>query len=808
MTTIDILRDHLLSLGVQVLPSAIDEWKTAGFLEHPKLEWANHFSAECDLFVCDAELGCLGFVIDVTTLTAQTIKTRLRKQVNQAAYVRHLLLSRLKEGEELPLSVDLVLLLKPNAMPSVASTLQEMARTGDQMYAIGINLLPINEGGLETGDFTRAFSWLLLETRSWFNTLSSNGSLSDFKLTLENYRAIQKRSLTFTRTNRDLKLVYGRNGTGKSTLTESLELLLTGRVERLDRDKTAHPLLDAIRSQSNLAAEPKIRLGTMHVTVTKTGLKPPPKVTLPSAAAFRLDQVVMNRLAIMGDTERAKVLLEAFFPEATTLVEQNTTLRERQKNLLSVLQEKPPQSLSEWEILLPLNQQHLINLRPASPGIVQFQAEWRRKVEHADFNDQKRIVSSLVDTLKILKEEADSSPTLPQSLQRIVAAMTRLKDWQPTRATTDNKDRATLLNNWLEAVVLADLAQKRHVVAATLVQAKKQRWQNSTGESWLEPEENADHWQQLRNKYRDQETQAFSNLQTLQTLPKAQGKTTSPPYLSADEVAALDQLGRWALTPEERKSLPGLGQLVQDAIRTNSVRSVSSNLSIGGKGWTDGFRSVAEAVLALIRCSTEELHRITDYLDNRESLEKSDQQVNDLFYANVLELQKPLNELMALMTPARWAYNDLRLQRNADNTLGLADGKEGLRADLRLNTAELNLFTLVLFLLLAPRVEKNHLKLMVLDDPLQNMDEHTVVALARGLTRYRRLLPNGWDMLLLFHGEDDMLRFRQEAPVTVFRLPWMNPVNTVNSEKEIESDDSLSVKARVFQSLKEHVRYQ
>jgi hypothetical protein len=58
------------------------------------------------------------------------------------------------------------------------------------------------------------------------------------------------------------------------------------------------------------------------------------------------------------------------------------------------------------------------------------------------------------------------------------------------------------------------------------------------------------------------------------------------------------------------------------------------------------------------------------------------------------------------------------------------------RADVRLNTAELNVFTLALFLLCAVRLP-NPLRLLILDDPLQNMDELTVATVVPSRSRPR-----------------------------------------------------------------------
>jgi hypothetical protein len=152
---------------------------------------------------------------------------------------------------------------------------------------------------------------------------------------------------------------------------------------------------------------------------------------------------------------------------------------------------------------------------------------------------------------------------------------------------------------------------------------------------------------------------------------------------------------------------------------------------------------------------------------------------------SALGLIDALNELMALFTPARWAYEDVtlryqvsgpvsRLRFETGELRGGDDPHARARADLRLNTAQLNAFTLALFLLCAPRVE-NPLGLLVLDDPLQNMDELTVTTLARGLAKLLRVLPTRWSLMMLFHGEGDLARFHDEVECGVYFLPWLSP---------------------------------
>ena len=65
-----------------------------------------------------------------------------------------------------------------------------------------------------------------------------------------------------------------------------------------------------------------------------------------------------------------------------------------------------------------------------------------------------------------------------------------------------------------------------------------------------------------------------------------------------------------------------------------------------------------------------------------------------------------------------------------------------------------------------------------MDDPLQNMDELTSTALARGLAKVIRLwadVGRTEEVLLLFHGEGDLERFGVELPSARYRLPWLTP---------------------------------
>ena len=149
------------------------------------------------------------------------------------------------------------------------------------------------------------------------------------------------------------------------------------------------------------------------------------------------------------------------------------------------------------------------------------------------------------------------------------------------------------------------------------------------------------------------------------------------------------------------------------------------------------------------------------------------------------KLLSALNEIKALLTPARWAYRPLRAQADFGkaNQFNLDEG-DGVSIAQRLNTAELNITALAFFFLCAPRV-RNPLRMLIFDDPLQNMDEMTVTTVARAFAKLMALWDTvecareegapPWRILLLLHGHDDVERFRNEVPCALYRLPWLRP---------------------------------
>ena len=147
-----------------------------------------------------------------------------------------------------------------------------------------------------------------------------------------------------------------------------------------------------------------------------------------------------------------------------------------------------------------------------------------------------------------------------------------------------------------------------------------------------------------------------------------------------------------------------------------------------------------------------------------------------------------LNELLALFTPARWAYRPIILRDDVidgKTVWKLAVKDTELDVFQRLNTAEINLLALVLFLLLARRVD-NPLRLLILDDPLHNFDELSVSTFARGFQKLVQRLGADWQFLILLHGESDFNCIRSLVPSAVYKIPWLSPAESENKELPIK----------------------
>ena len=395
------------------------------------------------------------------------------------------------------------------------------------------------------------------------------------------------------------------------------------------------------------------------------------------------------------------------------------------------------------------------------------------------------------------------------------------KDWAPAQRKAAS-DPIEALNRWLHSLAFADLARRQREILEALLDARVRGWRLSGGgrpiglaaiggrqERQLSLIAELLHQEEEWNR----NVAEFEQQEPTKTAAEERGATgLAPPTLTVAECEALDNVTEWLMWDEavtdSADHMPQprapLGQTIAEALRMGERRTCGS-LTIGTPGWAAEILSrldrFASALFRLRERSAGRYGRIsppTERLGALRALHTTAQALSDaaehaerIFLNQVLPtadktggapplLSRALDELLTLFTPARWGYQALGVNRglgeNGKQMLSFHHSDEE-NAQLRLNTAELNLLTVALFLLCAPRSD-NPIRLLILDDPLQNMDEQTVTVLARGIGKLALLLPGGWQLVFFFHGEDDLSRFRNELPAWIYSLPWLMPVGT------------------------------
>jgi hypothetical protein len=737
--------------------------KFVRYLRDPRITIAEHFDINPAYLILDPLLGTLGIVEVVLAEPKTNIDEKVREFVDRAAYIRHLLLREAERVDRFPLGVELVLVTadgtadEQRGLDAIGIALRDLLRDTGSLFHIGVSVL-CHAGTSDgfNGRLRRAFPWLLTATRRWLGSPrakpvgSQPGEFRRLRrLRLTNYRLPGVREIVLS--DARVHLMHGPNGSGKSSIVEALEILTSGKVERLVQAGETQYDRVIKNSRSTTPATIKVewvRAGMQESvfeerSVLTDGLKPPlaPEI---DASSFRLDQPLMDRLIGRFPNERARIFLRAFFPEAVG-------------------------SLSAYEQAGRDKDRALERLNP------------------------------VVERLTLAKN-----------------ALTELQDWRGGASVQTEEDFPVVLNRWLEQTALVDLLQREIIVRATVADAHAAGWKASAGSAAviaaLGGSPDAEALKKLKNLEREGRT-AVDDLQARLTsfrpsMSPDEEKAGTPRTVSAAFAEALDAVCVFLFTEDEIRSFGPLGHKVAAVINAGDAPTYA-RIVIGSDRWAEPLiESISKMLAACEAVRGEEVAApawpgtaaCVEYNEAKQLQERHIAAGRELsvHFADKLRpddgatgefngsLIAALNELIALFTPARWAYADIDLPASMQGgqlgvTLNMADAKlsnakNALRAELYLNTAELNLFTVALFLLCIGRVPKP-LNLMIFDDPLQNMDELTSVALARGLAKIVRLwadLGRQEELLLLFNGYNDLDRFSSEVAAAMYRLPWLS----------------------------------
>lgn len=809
------------------------------YLVAPKLRFAHHFDIEPSLALCEPFSQIFGIV---HILDDQKISKNVHKAVIDAAYLRHLLARKAYLQRHRAPTVELVLVSyraqsSDAAADEIHSVLRKSVREGDVLHAIGVGHLHLTpndriDGTVFEAAFRRAFPWLLCAVQTWFAqehestaTAASFGRLES--LTLNNFRIRGSRTFEFCQSDHlRLHLAHGHNGSGKSSLSEAIELIRTGKIERLGYESETDyaQILCHSKGDGGASLIPKVACTSDPETllINQQGCEIPwHKCDLDRhPASFRLDQTVMDYLTRPENkARRADTFLKAFFAEEAEVGENYRIALQRVKECLGNLSEDlrfavslpDPEHLEESQIeglrpklekifglldqdsseidaaaaehLLPLPMDVLETLAPLSTDLKSRLQSWK--------GDRKRARSLRAAVAEIQSLIEPLAQRRFDSLQDADRILKKLGGWEVETYATGIVDFKEAIDTWMELTAKVDLADRQIQVSETLLRASDRGWklENSPFPHLDRPaveklEKSRESWAAERNALHQQLTRSASESDLSNredpTDQQVQLPTFAPPVLRSEEIAVLNTVGSWIEAPD-------LGSKIRDALRDGQAVDIDSTLTIGTGGWNrlliGRLDTLREAVKQLRQRRSGLPDRVVALLQSAQSLEVQHDKLRDSFLEKIRgdqSLNHALNELLALFTPARWAYEDIQIDYDHldRNSVGMKTRSRSDDAssdiDTRLNTAELNLFVVALFLLCAPR-QRNPLGLLILDDPLQNMDELTVSTLARGIAKVSLLWPEGCQALFLFHGEDDMERFRREMPAAVYLLPWLNP---------------------------------
>jgi hypothetical protein len=824
-------------------------------IEKPQVRVAGYLDLEPDLLIVDSELATLGLIYRLN----DNIDERAHTIIDQATYLRHLLVMDAgvdASPRRRPYTVECVLSFAPGdaGERALKEVFRNTARDTAFWHAIGANVLVCADGQpISPTSMSRAFSWLLSYTRRWFkDPPPAPPAKVVSSVSLSNYRLPGTRTLTLEH-KATVHLLHGQNGAGKSSLAEALELSVTGSVARLKAKNVTDYAAVILNRHATGTASIQLHFGaseTWSSEVAATGVTSPLGTDIP-VSRFRLDQDAMDTLAREGSERRAEIFLRSFFPEDAGVHIALDKARETLDNILRALppeiqssmatlsgeqksdavqarfgwlEESRPPTREECRDCEPLAREALELLRVFAPEIsVYLDTPAFRDAPHFD-----EVFKGLNEGLERVRARASAWAEAIRAARQCLFEE-RVRNWSPANAVGPAHDWPTLLEEWSEQMALADLAEKHWQISKTLSEAAR-----ASGKECLELWDGGLFSQteqalsstlggleQLRRQSAEERDKLHLQAVEFSTSSATDAaRSGQQPHITDRQIRALNLAGETLTAPTPQSGTPEpagqLGVTVDQAFAQNKPLSFGG-VVIGSTGWTEQLTTKLEGVAKALATMVNEGDQIETRSQNTASyigpLQRKDTLQAALTASKAVKeaakktqaaflnktrnesFNAALNELMALFTPARWAYDDVEVKQKSvggkeNLELGIS-GATDSQADLLLNTAELNVFTVALYLLAATRVA-NPLGMLLFDDPLQNMDELTVTTLARGLAKVLHVFPAEWQLAFLFHGEGDLERFRQEVPAAVYLLPWLAPAAT--------SEDTLTISGERLKS--------
>lgn len=681
------------------------------FLRDAKVRFCGHFEPEVALLIHDAQLGTLAMVQVVDASTVERVHAQVRQYVDRATYLRHLLLTARDQepgSDRQVVSVELVLVHRshdPNAdidlLYEVGEILRQLAQRTEFLHAIGVNVLAAevsHESPFAPAQLRRAFSWLLHDTRRWFAALeqrrrtSAPSSVRLRAIELDEYRLPGRRKLELHPRAR-LHLLHGHNGSGKSSLVEALELMITGGIERLSGiDDYEH----VVRNRWSVSPT-RIHLVTDAdpIGFELHGTDRPEHALAPGsrAASFRLDQTVMDRLARASDVDRAAELLTAFFADEAEVRERwRVALGEAEAALARL-----PERVRRWLGAQQRERQELHDVAVEQLGSL---AQRRVDVRLVDaiLPMPRAALRPLLGQLDALAQldvalardghVASDDPlwaALEQAFHRFAQDLpARLRTVEAVLQTVDRLGRwwqeeqgggfaseaafADALDEWLELTALVEIAEQQGRVLASLRGGVERGWDlarldeahgaaallRSLAEVDPDVVRDLERARIVWAKRREQLGRALRR----SSAPSAAGKpiASAGVHLDDEEIEQLDRFGAW-WAPDERG--PGLGQRVRAAIERGETRAFA-NTQIGVHAWVLPIQTAAAQMLGSLR------ELATTWGDARKPVERVDAEPAPAALAEDEPEPEPMAEATFGEAPTPPVFDDEELDEWAD----------------------------------------------------------------------------------------------------------------------------------------------
>jgi len=888
---LSLLRSDLIQWGLEECSTVADLLavgaQKAAFICGRNIRVAEYYDFRPPLLIYDGQGGTVALVQNVFR-DCVTLAAQVRAAVDSAVSLRQIAVEKAERETRsgktplIALQVEVVLLAEgaaaSGAQDPIPGLLSEMNRTTGYLRLVGLSVLDAGKcGAFNQPALRRAFPWLMKAARDWFEKQSNTAGAElwrqpgeSFRLQLNDYRLRGERSLT-CEGNCALHLLHGHNGSGKSTYTEALELLMTSRIERVEASGEKNYFL-AVRHRQPEFDDVKLKTLAGPSVSLWTGTKDTPRTVVEvadgdrvvtrqggnaanlRATSFRLDSVFIDKLARGTVDSRAMLFLNAFSPGDAELLPQ---LEGHRANLRSALAALPVEvraaapatedKLLEWiaaefgwlteesqpsadtpapahgtafaSALLPLNPREIELAGRIHPPL-KSAAEALRIARSSQ--DLTGVVSRLeVEFTAILA----AAPAALKAMQCALQVLLEFQTWTATGQVERGAALAADLDRWLELQALLDLNSKYLDVVSTMDEAYRLGWAPAPEDVELLPQAPlaADLTTRLearKSALTREVSDARVRVQAWQQQPGAHAAGVPPrsaarTWLTPFEIQCLSRTGEWLESVQP--SPEPLGTAFARALAQDTTVTFGKSWVGSPPGLDAAIAELRELIAAAERLIAADagsggvrvrLQQLQQLAGEAAKLKLRTSALAESFFVRLAggdplvraSLVDAFNELLALITPARWNYRDLELQAQINTgtaSLGIAT-VEGARADLLLNTAELNGWALALFLLLACRLP-NPMRVLILDDPLQNMDELSVVTLARGLGRLMRIFPKGWMILGFFHGEQNVDMIRQETECNVYQLPWLQ--SRMESADPLEKIGPLSTAPAQMQKL-------